>query len=116
MELSLLSRSPVVLRAMNLLFAAILPTLPVCARFYVSLDSGHPVFCVLAIFLSVFCRIPAVFMLFLRSSSFVNPLLFDKSAFYLIANQCHSEGRREAERRQKGLTAYSQPSGILPLL
>ena len=95
MELCLLSRSPVVLRALNLRYAAILPILPVCARFYASLDSWRPVFCILTIFLSVFCHIPAVFMLFLRSSSFVNPLLLDKSAFYLIAYHYHSEGRTE---------------------
>ena len=39
MELCLLSRSPSVLRAMNLRFAAILSTRPVYIRFYVSLDS-----------------------------------------------------------------------------
>ena len=41
-------------------------------------------------------------MLFLRSASFADPLLLDKSAFYLIVYQYHSEGRREAEGRQKG--------------
>ena len=41
-------------------------------------------------------------MSFLRSSSFVNPLLFDKSAFYLTANHYHSEGRTEAEGKQNG--------------
>ena len=55
-------------------------------------------------------------MLFLRSSSFAAPLLLDKSAFYLIVNHYHSEGRREAEGKQNELTAYSLPSGILPLL
>ena len=74
-----------------------------------------PFIYILAIFLFVFFRISAVFMLFLRSSSFANSLLFDKSAFYLTANHYHSGGRREAERKQNGLTTYSQPSGILPL-
>ena len=59
-------------------------------------------FYILAIFLPVFCLISAAFMLFLRSSPFANPLLSDKSAFYLTANHYHSEGRREAEGRQKG--------------
>ena len=109
MALSLLLRSPVVLRAMNLLFAAILPILPVCARFYASLDSWRPVFCILTIFLSVFCCISAIFMPFLRSASFANPLFSDKSAFYLTANHYHSEGRREAEGRQKGGMTASRP-------
>ena len=86
---------------------------PICARFHASLDSWHPVFCTLAIFLSVFCRISAVFMLFLRSSSFANPLLPDKSAFYLIAYHYHSEGRREAEGKQKGGITASRPIGSL---
>ena len=65
---------------------------------------------ILAIFLPVFCHISVVFMPFLRSSSFANPLLFDKSAFYLTINQCHKGGRREAEGKQNGGMTYSQPS------
>ena len=70
--------------------------------------------CILAIFLSVFCRISAVFMPFLRSASFADPLLLDKSAFYLTANQYHSEGRREAEGMQNEGGTVSLP--ILSLL
>ena len=116
MGLCILSCSPFVLRAMALRFAAILSARPVCVRFYASLDSWCLVFDILAIFLSVFCCVSAVFMPFLRSSSFANPLLFDKSAFYLTVNHYHSEGRREAEGKQNGLMTYSQPSGVLPLL
>ena len=81
-----------------------------------TLVADSPFFYILVIFLSVFYDNSAVFMPFLRSSSFAKPLLFDKSAFYLTANQCHSEGRREADGKQNGLTTYSQPSGILSLL
>ena len=66
-------------------------------------------FYILTIFLSVFYDKSAIFMSLLRSSSFVNPLLFDKSTFYLTANQCHSEGRREAEGKQKGGIRDSRP-------
>ena len=69
--------------------------------------------CILAIFLFIFYCISAVFTPFLRSPSFGNSLFSDKSAIYLIVNHYHSEGRREAEGRQNGLTTYSQPSGIL---
>ena len=102
MALSLLSSSPVFFRAMNLRFAAILPMRLACVLFYASQDSWCPVFCILAVFFFVFCLISAVFMPFLRSSPFANPLLSDKSAFYLTANHYHSEGRREAEGRQNG--------------
>ena len=88
----------------------------VCVRFYFNLGCRQSIFYILVIFLSVFYDKSAVFMPFLRSSSFAKPLLFDKSAFYLTANQCHSEGRREADGKQNGLTTYSQPSGILSLL
>ena len=81
----------------------------VCVRFYFSLGCRQFIFYILSIFLPVFYDKSAIFMPFLRSSSFVNLLLFDKSAFYLTANQCHSEGRREAEGRQMGSRTDSQP-------
>ena len=82
-------------------------------QFFACLDSRHSILNVSAVFLSVFFCISSVFMPFLRSSSFANPLLFDKSAIGLIINHYHSEGRWEADGRQNGLTTYSQPSGIL---
>ena len=109
MELCHLSRSPSVLRAMNLRFAAILPTRPVYIRFTSALILGNLFFYIFAVFLSVFSRISAVFMPFLRSPSFANPLLFDKSAIYLTANHYHSEGRREAEGKQNGGRTDSRP-------
>ena len=72
-------------------------------------------FYILVIFLSVFYDKSAVFMPFLRSSSFAKPLLFDKSAFYLTANQCHSEGRREADGKQNGLTAFWHPVAFVSI-
>ena len=85
--------------------------------FFVCVLIADNQFCyILAVFLVFFCCVFTVFMPFLRSASFANPLFSDKSAFYLTANHYHSEGRREAGRRQNGLTTYSQPSGILPFL
>ena len=105
----LLSLSPGVLRAMNLRFVAIVLIRFVCVRFYFDLGCRQSIFYILVIFLPVFYDNSAIFMPFLRSSSFANPLLFDKSAFYLIANQCHSEGRREAGGRQNGDIRDSRP-------
>ena len=84
--------------------------------FMFALILGNYFLNVFAIFFSISYHISAVFMLFLRSAPFVNPLLLDKSAFYLTVNHYHGEGRREAEGKQNGLTTYSQPSGILPFL
>ena len=81
--------------------------------FTTALILGNPFLYVLAIFFSFFYYASAVFMPFLRSSSFANPLLFDKSAICLIINHYHSEGRWEADGRQNGFTTYSQPSSIL---
>ena len=108
MALSLLSRLPSVPEAMNLHFAAILPMRPASVPFWIALMLDSQFLCILVIFLSVFCQISAVFMPFLRSASFASPLLLDKSAFYLTANQYHSEGRREAEGKQKGGRADSR--------
>ena len=65
--------------------------------------------CILSIFLSFFRCFSSVFMPFLRSPSFVNPLSFGKSAICLTVNHYHSEGRREAEGRQNGLTTDPWP-------
>ena len=65
--------------------------------------------CILSIFLSFFSCFSPVFMPFLRSSSFANPLSFGKSAICLTVNHYHSEGRREAEGRQNGLTTDPWP-------
>ena len=74
-----------------------------------------PFIFILAIFLFVFFRISAVFMLFLRSSSFANSLLLDKSAFYLTANHYHSGGRREAERKHDLFTAFWHPAAFVSI-
>ena len=71
-------------------------------QFFACLDSRHSILNVSAVFLSVFFCISSVFMPFLRSSSFANPLFSNKSALYLIANHYHSEGRREAEGKLNG--------------
>ena len=82
---------------------------PSVSFFTLALILNNPFLYILTIFLSVFCCISAIFMPFLRSASFANPLFSDKSAFYLTANHYHSEGRTEAERRQKGGRTDSQP-------
>ena len=105
------------LRAINLRFTAILPVWPACVLFFtLALILDNPFCCVLSIFSSFFYCIFVVFMLFLRSSSFASLLLLDESAFYLIANYCHSEGGREAERNHGLFTAFWHPAAFVSIL
>ena len=69
MELSLLSRSPVVLRAMDLRFIAILFIQLVCVRFYDSLDSRQS-------FSLRSCHFFLLFLLRLRCFYAISPFFF----------------------------------------
>ena len=82
---------------------------PSVSFFTLALILNNPFLYILTIFLSVFCCISAIFMPFLRSASFANPLFSDKSAFYLTANHYHSEGRTEAEGKQNGGRTEARP-------
>ena len=86
------SRSPAVLRAMNLRFAAILPARLVCVLFYVSNALQQAVPSCYCQFFYVFACLLAVFTPFLRLSPFENQLSFDESAVYLTDNQYQNEG------------------------